>query len=153
MADAVHVDFYERPAVLAERLHLAPTGCHLLERAGRALGYVLSHPWRDGHLPPLDTLLTALPATPDTWYIHDLCLLPEARGTGSAAEIVAHLQAVARAAGLPTLSLVAVNGSVPFWQRQGFVVLDRPGLTQKLLSYEPEARYMAQALIGAEDLK
>ena len=146
IADSVHLDFYERPEVLAERLVLAPFGCRLLERDSRPLGYLLSHPWRAGDLPPLDTLIGTLPENADTWYLHDLCLLPGARGTGAASELVRAMIADVRALGFPGLSLVAVNGSQPFWTRMGFSVENRPALAAKLLSYEPEARYMSLTL-------
>ena len=42
--------------------------------------------------------------------------------------------------------LVAVNGSVPFWERHGFVVTEEHDLYAKLLSYEEGARYMVRKL-------
>ena len=57
--------------------------------------------------------------------------------------------------GFPTMNLVAVNGSRPFWEKQGFVVEDRPDLAEKLAGYEAEARYLRQhewAVTGADML-
>lgn len=150
IADSVHLDFYERPEVLTERLALYPAGCLVRESEGGLLGYVFSHPWRAADLPPLDTLLHALPAGAETYYLHDLCLLPAARGTGAGGELVGLLVRHAAAHGFHDISLVAVNGSVPFWTRQGFVAVELPSLREKLMSYEREARYMKRVLTPKE---
>ena len=71
---------------------------------------------------------------------------PEARGSGAGSAIVALLVAAARAAGAPDLSLVAVNDSVGFWRRHGFVPLDDPALAEKLRSYDDAARFMVRSL-------
>ncbi|MGN6489424.1 MAG: GNAT family N-acetyltransferase [Devosia sp.] len=146
IADTVHVDFYERAEVLAERQQLYHNGCYLLEIAEKPVGYLLSHPWSYASLPPLDTLLGTLPAKPDTYYIHDLCLLPVARRIGAAGKIVGALTKHAEAEGYPTMSLVAVNGSVPYWEKRGFKATEEDALYAKLLSYEEGARYMVRTL-------
>ncbi|WP_422679853.1 GNAT family N-acetyltransferase [Chelatococcus albus] len=149
IARAVHLAHPERPEVFAERLALLPAGCHVLEEAGGALaGYVLSHPWRDRAPPALDSLIGGLPVPPATFYLHDLAILPEARGGGAGGRIVARLAEIAAGLGLPTLSLVAVNASVPFWQRQGFAVAEEPALAAKLASYGADARFMTRALVA-----
>lgn len=142
IADAVHPGFFESAEVLGERQRLYRNGCYLLEIGDRQAGYVLSHPWRAGALPALDELLGEIPPDADTYYVHDLALLPVARRVGAASHIVAALAKHAAARGFDTMSLVAVNDSVAFWQRHGFAVVDVPGLRDKLLSYEAEARYM-----------
>ena len=150
IAAEVHPGHPERAEVLAEKLSLHPMGCFVLEGADDLLGYCISHPWR-GAPPALDTLLGALPARPATWYLHDVALLPAARGLGAPVALLARLRKQAARAGLDKLSLVAVNGSVAYWQRQGFEVLpadDTPSL-QKLCSYGPDARLMACAVASA----
>ena len=146
IAAAVHPAFYEAPAVLAERHALYRNGAYLLEINERPAGYVLSHPWRLGTLPALDSLLGALPEPADTYYIHDLALLPVARRVGAASFITAALAKHARAHGYPSMSLVAVNNSRGFWERHDFAVADAPGLAAKLQSYEPAACLMVRAL-------
>ncbi len=146
IADTVHVDFFESPEVLAERLKLYRNGCYLLEVGEKPAGYVLSHPWTYGTLPPLNTLLTRLPAEPDTYYLHDLCLLPVARRIGAASRIVEALVKHASVEGYTTMTLVAVNGSVPFWQHHGFEITDVDALYGQLLSYEEAARFMVRRL-------
>ncbi len=147
IAAAVHPLFHEAPEVLAERQRLYPHGCYLLEIGERPTGYVLSHPWRAGTLPPLNSRLGALPPAPDTYYLHDIALLPVARRVGAASRIVNALTKHARAGDYATMSLVAVNGSLGFWERHGFVVEDAPQLSDRLRSYEVGAKLMVKPLV------
>lgn len=146
IANRIHPDFFEDRAVLAERQTLYRNGCYLLEVSEKPAGYVLSHPWRLGTLPALNALLGAVPDNADTYYVHDLALLPVTRGLGAAGQIVAALTKHGYAMGYSSMSLVAVNGSVPFWQHQGFAIMDRPELAQKLASYASDARFMIKPL-------
>lgn len=146
IAGVVHPKFPEAPEGLAERQSLYHNGAYLLEIGERPAGYILSHPWRFGSLPALNSLLGEIPADADTYYIHDLALLPVARRIGAATFITNALAKHARAHGFPTMSLIAVNGSEGFWGRHEFEVADAPHLTEKLLSYEDEARLMVRRL-------
>src|SRR4051812_9686253 len=146
IAAQVHPKFHESAEVLAERQRLYHNGAYLLEVNERPAGYVLSHPWRFGSLPALNTLLGELPAGSDTYYIHDLALLPVARRIGAASFIVEALSKHAAAHGFADMSLVAVNGSQGFWMRHGFVAEDRPGLGDSLRSYDDAARFMIRRL-------
>lgn len=144
VAHQVHPGYFEALEVFAERLSLHPAGClALVDARDEVIGYVLSHPWHYGSPPALNSLLDALPESPDTFYIHDLALLPAARGTGAAATVVARLRDHAMSCGCSHLSLVAVNASLSFWQRQGFSVMTVPGLAERLASYDPTACFMA----------
>ncbi|WP_374553353.1 GNAT family N-acetyltransferase [Sphingobium yanoikuyae] len=121
ISDRVHGAYTERPVIYAERLRLYPAGCFLLERDGEALGYLITHPWAGDRPPALDQLMGRLPDAADRYYLHDLALLPEARGTGAAAAAVDLTVTQARAAGFDRITLTAVNGADAFWRRQGFV--------------------------------
>ena len=147
IADVVHPDFFEAPEVLAERHGLYRNGCYLLELGEKPTGYVLSHPWRYGSLPALNTQLQRLPADADTYYLHDLALLPVARRIGAASKIVKALVKHASVEGYQTMTLVAVNNSVPFWEKHGFAIAEVPELYAKLLSYDEAARYMVRHLV------
>ena len=142
LGNAIHLDHPEDPEVFAERLHLCPEGCHALDGPAGLAGYVISHPWHADNPPPLNTLLSALPAQPGTWYIHDLALHTAARGAGAGARIVGRLASQAASHGLPSLSLIAVGASPPFWHRLGF----RPLPGAKLASYGPGAAHMVRPL-------
>ncbi|MGO4715501.1 GNAT family N-acetyltransferase [Bradyrhizobium sp. 2TAF24] len=146
IAARVHPDYPENDAVFAERLRLYPAGCLVLAAGPELVAYVVSHPWHHLQPPALNSLLGALPAMSSTYYIHDVALLPQARGSGAGAAVVARLVAQARAEGLANLSLVAVNGSQVFWHRQGFAEVEMPALRQKLASYDAAARLMERRI-------
>lgn len=146
IADRVHQSYPEDADAIGERLELYPEGCALFEREGKPLAYALTHPWRYAEPPPLNARLGVLPAHPTTYYIHDVALLPEARGAGAASAIVGAIVAEARKRAVPNLSLVAVNRSVPFWSRFGFAVTHEPSLAEKLLTYDADARFMVRTL-------
>ncbi|HWA20348.1 MAG TPA: GNAT family N-acetyltransferase [Devosia sp.] len=148
IAAEVHPGFFESPEVLAEKQRLYHHGAYLLEIGERPAGYVLSHPWRSGSLPALNALFERLPDGADTYYLHDLALLPVARRIGAASFIVNALAKHAAAHGFATMSLVAVNGSQGFWERHGFAVTDASELSEKLHTYEHAARLMVRPLAG-----
>jgi GNAT superfamily N-acetyltransferase len=146
IAAVAHPSLPEREAVFAERVRLFPAGCRTLAGGdGRLHGYVLSHPWRAATPVPLDTLLAALPPQPTALYLHDLALLPTARGTGAADEVVLYLLELARGLGLHCASLVAVSGSAGFWDRQGFLASDAVAAS-RLQGYGEDARFMVHSL-------
>ncbi|SCX97663.1 GNAT family N-acetyltransferase [Microvirga guangxiensis] len=149
LADTIHVDHPEDLQVFEERLRLYPQGCLALEENGRLIGYALTHPWHFGTPPALNALLGAIPSDATTYYVHDVALLPEARGKGYATQAGELLMQNAQDAGLDNLSLVAVNNSQAFWERLGFRVKDVPGLEAKLLTYGPDAVLMVRNLTQA----
>ncbi len=146
IATQVHPRFPEDVSVLSERQRLYPDGARLFELDGVASGYLLSHPYPFRQIPELNALFGAIPTDADTFYVHDLALLNPARGTGAAALIVGEILRHARARDYRSVSLVAVNGSQPFWHKHGFRPVDAPHLQGKLEGYEAAARYMTRAL-------
>ncbi len=144
IAEAVHVDFPEDAAVVAERLALFPDGCRIAEDDAGPLGYCVAHPWRLEQVPPLDTLLGAIPADADCFYIHDVAILPRGRRGGLGSTLCAMLLDVARRHGLRQLALTAVSGSGPFWRRNGFAVVESTTLADKLRGYGDGAIYMTR---------
>jgi GNAT superfamily N-acetyltransferase len=149
IAAVVHPDYPEDEAVFAERLRLAPEGCHVLAGEDGALqGYLVSHPWPASAIPALNSLLGAIPQGVANWYLHDLALLPAGRGNGAAGAIVSAIAGQAAATGHTSLALVAVNASTGFWRRQGFREVHDPALDRKLASYDDAARYMRRDLQG-----
>ena len=144
-----HADFPEDAAVLAERLQLCPRGCFVLVRGEEVDGYLLSHPWTRRRPPPLNRPLSAIPDDADCWYLHDLALLPQTRGSGAGTAIVSQLILLARDAGFGVVGLVSVGGSRPFWRKQHFSVVNDPALMEKLASYGEGAVYMERSLTGS----
>lgn len=129
ISDAVHGAYTEQPDVFAARLALYPAGCFMLDAAdgspeGSApLGYLIAHPWHGGAPPALNAVLEALPIPAETICLHDIALLPEARGTGAGASALTLTEALAHAEGLPDITLIAVNGADSYWRHQGFAAV------------------------------
>jgi GNAT superfamily N-acetyltransferase len=146
VAARVHPCFPEDADVFDERLRLYPRGCFAFAKGDGVAGYLISHPWRANDPPALNVRLGALPQAASTYYIHDLALLPEVQGAGVATSALKFLIARAQAEGLATLSLVAVNGSGPYWRRHGFRDTADAALAQKLRSYDEAAIYMVRRL-------
>jgi ribosomal protein S18 acetylase RimI-like enzyme len=144
VSDSVHGRYTERADVYAERRALYPAGCFLFERAGQVAGYLICHPWRRDRPVPLDAMLGAIPADSDCFYLHDLALLPTARGSGAGKSGTALAVAGARAGGFDEIRLVAVGGAESFWATQGFEAMAGHAPD----SYGEGARAMRRALIG-----
>lgn len=149
IADVVHPNYPERPEVFIDRLTIFPAGCFMaIDGQGQALGYAFSHPGTLLRPPPLDTELGSIGEDVDCLYLHDVALLPAARGLGLGAALVQILAQLAERQQLGPVALTAVNGSVPFWQGQGFVITDPDSaLKKKLESYDADAAYMIRPQI------
>lgn len=122
ISDAVHGAFTEPRSVYAERLALYPQGCHVLARGNKAaIGYLIGHPWpADAVLPAIGKPIGAVSGGADGYYLHDLALMPAARGQGAAQAATALVLAQARVEGARAVMLIAVNGADRFWRTQGF---------------------------------
>jgi ribosomal protein S18 acetylase RimI-like enzyme len=144
LSEIVHPGYPEERAVFEERLRLYPAGCLVLAQDGGVLGYAISHPYVKNSAPALNTLLGALPDNCDTYYIHDIAILPQARNSGAGDAIVSILKTHARDADFDAICLIAVNNSAPFWQRHGFVAREVAGMRGKLESYGDGAIYMTK---------
>ncbi|MDP2228152.1 MAG: GNAT family N-acetyltransferase [Moraxellaceae bacterium] len=138
----------ESAAAMASRLTRAPSWCFGAETdTGELCAYLLTHPWPHLAPPEWNQPLGHLPTPCHHFYLHDLALGPAARGQGVARYLVQHALAQARDAKLHEARLVAVQDSVPFWERLGFHVI-RPGaaVAATLHSYGDDARLMQQTL-------
>ncbi|WP_439409568.1 GNAT family N-acetyltransferase [Bradyrhizobium sp. DASA03076] len=146
IAARIHPDLPERPEVLAEKMRLCPDGCRVLAAGDGIAGYGLAHPWMQQQIPPLDGFLGQLPEHADCLYIHDVAVLPDARG-GVARGYVADIEQLARSSGITMLALVSVYDTRVLWERLGFhAVGPDAALRDKLTSYGAGATYMLREL-------
>lgn len=154
IAEIVHPDYPEDRAVFAERLALYPDGCAMAEAfgaeaAGPCIGYIVMHPGRLGVPPPLDSPLGALPEVSDCLYLHDVALLPAARGLGLGVAALERMNALAARRGFRWLALTSTPGARAFWDAQGFLPHDGgAGLAAKLASYGGGMTYMTKPVKG-----
>ena len=148
IAEVVHPALPERPEVFAEKLSLFPSGCFVLVRHEKVVGYGLSHTWMLNNIPPLDSFLETTPGVANCLYVHDVAVLAEARGHGTAGLYVELMVDRARRLGIDFLALVSVYRTQPFWNRYGFEITNAPELGTKLRSYGPTANYMTRNLLS-----
>jgi len=147
VARTVHPTFPEDVSVFAERLGFCPEGCRMAEdEDGRPAGYAIAYPFPYARTPALDVPLGRLPEGCDALYLHDVALLPPARGAGLGRSFLAHAEVVARARGLRALTLTAVYDAARYWAGLGFRRLDEvpAELAAKLADYGPGACYMVR---------
>lgn len=123
----VHGRYAEPETVYAERLALWPTGCFVWQQGEDIAGLLVAHPWHRASSPALGELLGAIPPDADSFYLHDIALLPETRGHGAGSAATALVLEGAREAGFRDVTLVAVNGAESYWANQGFEVVEAGG--------------------------
>jgi hypothetical protein len=146
IADQIHITLPERDEVFEEKIRLSPETCFVLVRHNELVGYGISHPWYLYNVPALDTFLGALPSLPECLFIHDVAILPEARGGGAAGTLVELVNDIARSREIPYLALVSVYNTEPVWARYGFRTVSDPTLAEKLRQYGDIAKYMIRKL-------
>lgn len=136
----------ESAASMGAKVAAAPDSCFIACRGEHIVAYLLALPWRFDDPPCLDAAECALPEQPDTLYLHDLAVAPEARGSGAADALVhAFLAALGRLR-LPRASLIAIQGSAPWWARYGFArVPVNDALSVRLAGYGNDASYMSRS--------
>jgi hypothetical protein len=145
VGDAVHPDYPEDAIVIAERLRLYPAGCLVLDGQQGVQGYAVAHPRLFGRPPPLNTTLDRLPAQADTFYIHELAIMPDVRSGGSGTKAVDLLAHQAQLDAFTSMSLVAVGSSPRFWRRNGFEAIQQETTQKALATYEDDL-FMARVL-------
>lgn len=142
--------FLESAAAFEAKLRAAEPwhSCWMAWQGGVPLAYLVALPADLESLPALDAPSVELPAAPSLLYLHDLAVAPAGRSLGLGRRLVQQIERRAADLGLARLGLVAVQGSVPYWQRQGFAARAAlpAALARKLSSFGAEARFMERAL-------
>ena len=146
IANVVHPDLSERREIFAEKLRLFSEGCLVCVEDGVILGYAFVHPWLMNNIPKLNELLLRLPPTPDCLLIHDVALLQQARGRGTARALLERIAKLATEREIPNLALVSVYNSHLHWAHLGFEVVSNEVVADRLNSYSENARYMVRRL-------
>lgn len=120
IARIIHPDLPEHIDTFAEKIALSPATCFVADENESIRGYAIAYPWIANDIPKLDTLLGSLPADASVLFIHDVALLPSARGRGLLGELADLFKAAGRKLGFRAMTLAAVYGSEEAWFRYGF---------------------------------
>jgi hypothetical protein len=137
-----HPTLPERLEIFQEIIQLCPSACLKFTLMNDTMGYGVAHLWMLHSIPPLNEFLYNIPNRPDCLFIHDVVVLPEARGNKAAALYIKYIKKLATELNISTLALVSVYGTDVLWSRFGFQVVQEYNLNYKLLSYGPSAKYM-----------
>ena len=130
---------------MGAKLAASPATCFVAQRAGDVIAYLLALPWRFDHPPHLDAPDCVLPDAPDTLYLHDLAVDPAARGSGASQALVKAFLTALTESGIGRASLIAIQGSAPWWEGHGFrAALTTPTLDARLAGYGSDVRYMSR---------
>jgi predicted N-acetyltransferase YhbS len=131
----------EAADVVLARLRASADTVLVARDAAGVCAYLFAYPSRLGNVTPLGGAF-ALPAQPDTLYLHDLAVAPRAAGQGVARRLVDAV--LARAAGLRHSALVSVQDSRRFWESLGYAAA--AGDPAALATYPHDALYMTLPL-------
>lgn len=114
----------ESLAVLKSKWYNSPESCFVYQQDESIVGYLLAHAWHSD-VPP--KLFQPLPneTTGSILFLHDLAVSKSALGRGVATMMYQHLHQHALLSAYQQIRLVALQNSVGFWQRQGFVCVDQ----------------------------
>jgi predicted N-acetyltransferase YhbS len=135
---------------LHAKLDASRSTCFIASLSGDTVGYLISVPWRLSSPPELNAQTCRLPDSPDCLYLHDLAVAPRARKSGAGRVLVEAFLARVGELGFARASLVAVQNSVPYWERHGFrPVKPSASLRAKLATYGAGVVYMARSADGA----
>lgn len=138
--------YHEPLAAFDNKLRQSPASAWLATCDEGAQAYLVTLPVDEAHFPALHADDWCLPPRAKWLYLHDLAVDPDHRGSGAGQRLVQHAFAHARVLGLEGLALVAVQGSQPYWARQGFQArtLTHTGLLEKLRSFGDDACFMVR---------
>ena len=145
-AKAFPEDLRETPEVFANRFARYGGYFRMAVQNGQMVGYMICFPWKLGDSPVNNETFPEDLPEPDCFYIHDIALLPEARGAGISRAMLEDAYQTAHTLGFDAVSLVAVGQSGSYWDRNGFMPYTLVG-PRKLARiqdiYGPGARLMA----------
>ncbi|MDD2873021.1 MAG: GNAT family N-acetyltransferase [Azoarcus sp.] len=138
--------FIENIEVIAARLEAAPDTAWVAEDRTGVCAYLVGYPSLEGRMTALGGAFSVA-GEPDCLYLHDLAVSPRVAGRRVGPSLVHMALAFAQAVRFTSSSLVSVQASKAFWQRQGYgVVSPDPQESAKLDSYPGAAVYMARRL-------
>lgn len=117
--------------------------CLIASLEGRTVGYLIALPWEFSSPPMLNAETRRLPSSPSCLYLHDLAVTPDARKFGAGRALVEAFLTRLKRMGFGRASLVAVQGSAPYWARHGFrAVPPSEPLRARLSTYGRGVHYM-----------
>lgn len=136
--------YHEPVAAFENKLRQSPSSAWLAVSGEQTLAYLVTLPVDEAHFPALHGAGWTPPPQAKWLYLHDLAVDPSHRGSGAGQRLVEQAFGHARRCGLEGLALVAVQGSQPYWTRQGFRAQEvrHAALREQLRSFGEHACFM-----------
>ena len=115
--------------------------CLIEDDSNEISGYAISHPIMHFDPPTLDSLLGHIASEADTYYIHDLAILPQFQRRGFGSKAIDKILTIASR--FPAACLISVYGTQHFWGQFGFVPVETTeNIRGKLLGYGGDAVFL-----------
>lgn len=146
-AECYPPELHEDEPTMQARLVVAPDTSWVAEDAAGVGAYLVCYPSKVGKVNPLGAAFT-IPEQADTLYLHDLAVGTRARGQGVGRAVATRAVDYARKQGFTYCTLVAVQGSAPFWRSLGFRPVTALTGEQRaaLATYRTDTTYMLNTL-------
>jgi GNAT superfamily N-acetyltransferase len=138
--------YHEPLSAFDNKLQRSPGSAWIALASGQTIAYLVTLPVDEAHFPALHADTWQPPERARWLYLHDLAVDPDHRGSGAGQRLIERALALAQQRGLGGLALVAVQGSEPYWARQGFQPQEatHPALIESLRSFGDGARFMVR---------
>lgn len=149
IGDICYPDLPETPEIFRHRIEQFPEGCRMLIKDEEIVGYGIAYPWELLSIPPLDSYLKPLPKLPLCMYIHDVAILPEARGHSASKDYVEYISELALSMSINFVCGVSVHGTSSLWKKYilGCKTYSDNEVKSQLGTYGFDAVYMIRDLM------
>ncbi|MEC4723725.1 GNAT family N-acetyltransferase [Noviherbaspirillum sp. CPCC 100848] len=146
-AGCYHPSMLESEGAIRARLKTVPDLSWVAQANGRISAYLVAYRSRLGKLGALGAPFNVAP-DPDTLYLHDLAVDTACKGQGMGPLLVRMALDRACSESLAYSSLISVQSSRDFWERQGYSIWRRLDARQadQLRTYPGQAWYMVNTL-------
>lgn len=134
----------EQEASYLNKLEQAPDCAFVMKDQDQVLAYLFALPIELHQPPTLNAQHFTVPKHANSLYLHDLAIAPSAQGQGLSRPLLQAFFQQAQSRQLAHRSLIAIQGTSPFWQGYGFTdasLNKHPAIVQKLRSYG-DAQYL-----------
>eukprot|EP00026_Physarum_polycephalum_P014486 Phypoly_transcript_15004.p1 GENE.Phypoly_transcript_15004~~Phypoly_transcript_15004.p1 ORF type:complete len:183 (+),score=19.28 Phypoly_transcript_15004:392-940(+) len=113
---------HETEEVFVSKIKFCPTGCFVAEDATTKsiIGYMISHPWKDGVKMELHNSGMDMSSPADLYYVHDTAVLQEYRSLKLGGKLFAKALEQCRHSNFSKIKIVSLPHAVEYWKRHGF---------------------------------
>ena len=147
-ATCYQTQYLEHINSFASKINKTAQSCWIAEINGYAIAYLICLPVNAYTFPALNAAEFEQSDSPTLLYLHDLAVHADYREVGAGRQLIKHALDFAKQQHFNQIGLIAVQGSINYWQKQGFDVRCPTllGLSEKVASFGTEAVFMQQQL-------